>query len=85
MLLLPVSQDRGGRPRPGWQMTRCDYMRRSGPLFTGHMLGGASLGQCERKALPGFVVCAEHVDKAALLLRIRQLERELRRRAKRQA
>jgi hypothetical protein len=35
------------------------------------------MGQCPNEALPGFVVCHEHVNKEALILMIRQLTREL--------
>lgn len=57
-------------------MLQCDHVKRSGPLFQGHVFGGASLGQCEEKALPGFVVCFEHVNKEALWMRVQQLESE---------
>jgi len=58
---------------------QCDHIYRSGPLFKGHVLGGASLGRCENKVLPGFVVCHEHVNKEALIMMIRQLTKELER------
>jgi len=56
---------------------QCNHIFRSGPLFEGHVLGGASLGRCPNKVLPGFVVCHEHVNKDALILMIQQLTKEL--------
>lgn len=56
--------------------TQCDHVYRSGPLFAGHRLGGASLGRCENEAMEGFVVCFEHVNKEALAMMVRQLQSE---------
>ena len=53
---------------------RCSHVYRSGPLVAG-CTAGASLGQCEAPCLPGFTVCAEHVCKEALLLRLAQVEK----------
>ena len=39
---------------------KCTHVYRSGPLFKGHVLGGASLGCCEREAVSGLVFCVEH-------------------------
>jgi hypothetical protein len=62
---------------------QCDHIFRSGPLFQGHILGGASLGRCPNKVLPGFVVCHEHVNKEALIMMIQQLTKEVERLKKR--
>jgi len=56
---------------------QCDHVYHSGPLFDGHILGGASLGRCENRVLPGFVVCQEHVNREALILMVQQLTKEL--------
>ena len=56
---------------------QCNYIHRSGPLFEGHVLGGASLGQCPNKVLPGFVVCHEHVNKEALIMMIHSLVKKV--------
>jgi len=41
------------------------------------VIGGASLGGCDKPALPGFTVCAEHVTKEALILKLQQTEEKL--------
>lgn len=56
---------------------QCSFVYRSGSFFPGHILGGVSLGQCENKCVPGFVVCHEHVNKEALLLMLQQQAREI--------
>lgn len=40
---------------------------------------GVSMGQCERKALPGMTACYEHANRGALALMIRQQAREIER------
>ena len=56
---------------------KCNHIFRSGPLFKGHVSGGASLGRCENECVYGLVVCLEHADKEALYLMINSLVREL--------
>jgi hypothetical protein len=46
-------------------------------LGHGIIVGGASLGRCQNKCLPGFVVCHEHVTKDALILTVEQLQKEV--------
>jgi len=41
------------------------------------VIGGASLGECDRPALRGLTVCFDHVTKDALLLKLQQTEAEL--------
>lgn len=50
---------------------------RSGPLFEGHVFGGAYLGECRKEALDGFTVCFDHVNKEALWMMVQQKTKEI--------
>ena len=56
---------------------QCNHINRVN-VHPSVVIGGASIGQCPNEALEGFVVCYEHVEKAALLLMIDNLRRDLR-------
>jgi hypothetical protein len=57
-------------------MTQCDHVRRVS-LHSSVKIGGFSMGRCEREAIDGMVVCAEHATKDALAMRIRELVKQV--------
>ena len=58
------------------QRERCSFVWRV-RIHPSIIIGGVSLGQCERKPLPEMNVCTEHADKEAMGLVIRVLARKL--------
>ena len=55
-------------------MTRkCDKVHRV-PMHSSVVIGGVSVGQCERDALPRMVVCWEHADRQAMAMVSRHLD-----------
>ena len=56
-------------------MTRCNHENRVS-IHPSIRVGGVSVGQCERKALPLMVVCEEHASREAMAMVIRQLARK---------
>lgn len=56
--------------------TQCDHVERVS-LLHNVKIGGFSIGRCEREAIDGMVVCAEHATKDALAMRIRELVRQI--------
>ena len=63
---------------------KCSHINRAPIVLKGKFIGAPSIGQCEKDALPGMVVCGEHADKEAmayyictLTRRVEQLEAQL--------
>jgi hypothetical protein len=54
----------------------CDHVDRVA-IHPSVKMGGVAIGRCERKVLPGLVVCAWHADPAAVTMVMRDMDKEL--------
>jgi hypothetical protein len=57
------------------EKTTCNHVDRVA-LHSSFKLGGLAVGKCEREALPGMVMCAEHATPDAVEMAMQRLEAE---------
>lgn len=53
---------------------KCNTVYRA-QLHPSIVMGGVSIGECDKECIPGFVVCFEHVNKEALTMMLRSERR----------
>lgn len=55
---------------------KCDHVVRVS-IHPSIRIGGASIGRCENKCLPGMVRCYKHADREAMAFMIRSMAKAL--------